>query len=75
MPPRKWEEYQSMLFSRLEPEPRPDGTRSGNIKPARVSVYGAAIVVTGTYAEVPVASLLSQEDVISQLVEPALTEG
>jgi len=74
-PLRKWEEYQSTVFSRLEPEPEPDGTRSGNVKPARASVAGAAIVVTGTYAEVPVASLLSQEDVISQLVEPALSQS
>jgi len=74
-PLKKWEEYQSMVFSRLEPEMRPDGTRSGSIKPGRASVSGAALVYTGTYAEVPVASLLSQEDVVSQLLEPALIQS
>lgn len=72
--PRKWEEYQSIVFSRLEPEGQPDGARSGNTKPGRASISGAAVVFTGTYSEVPVASILSQEDVMSQLVDPALAE-
>lgn len=71
--PRKWEEYQSIVFSRLEPEARNAGIRSGNVKAGKASISGTAIVFTGAYAEVPVASLVSQEDVISQLVQPALT--
>ena len=74
-PLRKWEEYQTIVFWRLGPELRPDGTRSGNIKPGKASVAGAALVYTGTYAEVPVASLLSQEDVVSQLLEPSLVQN
>ena len=70
--PKKWEEYQSAVFYRLQPEARPDETRSGNIKPGQASIGGAAIVFTGSYAEVPVTAIQTQEDVISQLVEPAL---
>jgi hypothetical protein len=70
--PKKWEEYQSAVFYRLVPEARPDEASSGNIRPVQASVGGAAIVVTGSYAEVPVTAIQTQEDVISQLVEPAL---
>jgi len=68
--PKKWEEYQSLVFNRLEPETR--GARSGSVKPGRGSISGAAIVFTGDYEEVPVAEIKTQEDVVSQLIEPAL---
>jgi hypothetical protein len=71
-PPRKWEDYQTTVFNRLEPEDSPGTARSGSIRPGRSSIGGAAIVFTGSYAEVPVTAIQSQEDVISQLVEPAL---
>lgn len=67
---KKWEEYQSIMFNKLEPESR--GTRSGNIKPGRASISGAAIVFTGTYGEVAVVDIESQDDVVSLLIEPAL---
>lgn len=70
--PKKWEEYQTLVFNRLEPEARPASARAGDIKPGRASISGAAIVFTGTYCEVPVTAIETQEDVISQLVEPAL---
>ena len=69
---KKWEDYQSAVFNKLEPEPRPDGARSGNVRPGHVSRGGAAIVFTGRYGEVPVAEIENQEDVVSQLIEPAL---
>lgn len=70
--PRKWEDYQSALFARLEPEGRAEGARSGNVKPDRIVISGATIVFTGSYGEVPVTAIETQEDVVSQLVEPAL---
>ncbi len=70
--PKKWEEYQSHVFNRLEPETR--GARAGNIKPGRAVISGAAIVFTGDFAEVPVAEIETQEDVVSQLIEPALAD-
>ena len=73
-PPRKWEDYQTTLFNRLEPEARPDGARSGDIKTSRASIGGAAVTLGGRYAEVPVTAIETQEDVVSQLVEPALGE-
>ncbi len=69
---RKWEEYQSLVFNRLEPESRE--TRSGNIKAGRAVISGSAIVFTGDYCEVPVAEITNQEDVVSQLIEPALAD-
>ncbi|UCH86639.1 MAG: hypothetical protein JSU97_09015 [Dehalococcoidia bacterium] len=72
--PKKWEDYQSTVFNRLEPVPRPDEATSGDIKPGEVPLSGTAIIFTGRYGEVPIAGLLTQEDVISQLVEPALGE-
>jgi hypothetical protein len=71
-PLRKWEEYQTTVFYRLEPYGRADGVTSGDIKPGRVSFKGSVLLFTGTYVEVPVASLLSQEDMVSQILEPAL---
>jgi hypothetical protein len=71
---KKWEEYQTTVFARLEPEARSAGARAGDIKPGRASISGAAIVFTGTYGEVPVTAIETQEDVISQLVEPALAD-
>ncbi len=68
----KWEDYQSDVFNKLEPEARPDGTRLGDVRPGRVSGGKPAIVVTGSYGEVPVAEIETQEDVVSQLIEPAL---
>jgi hypothetical protein len=70
--PRKWEDYQSTVFNRLEPEAPPDETRAGNIRPGRASISGSAIVFTGRFAEVPVTAIQNEQDVISQLVEPAL---
>lgn len=72
--PKKWEDYQSAVFNRLEPAPRPDGVASGDVKPGEVPLGGTAIVFTGRYGEVPVVELLRQEDVISRLVEPALAD-
>jgi len=73
-PRRKWEEYQTTVFNRLEPEARPDGARSGDIKTGRASIGGAAVTFGGRYAEVPATAIETQEDVVSQLVEPALGE-
>ncbi len=70
--PKKWEDYQSAIFNKLEPEARPEGARSGAVKPGHVSRGGAEIVFTGTYFEVPVAEIENQEDVVSLLIEPAL---
>lgn len=72
--PKKWEEYQSTVFNRLGPEARPDEAGSGNIRPGQASIGGGAIVFTGSYAEVPVTAIQTQQDVVSQLVEPALGE-
>ena len=71
--PKKWEDYQSAVFNKLDPEARPDGARSGAVKPGHVSHGGAAIVFTGSYGEVPVAEIETQAEVVSQLIEPALT--
>ena len=68
--PRKWEEYQSTVFARLEPEPHPAGARSGNTKPGRAVIGGAPIVFTGSFNEVPVTAIQTQDDVVSQLIEP-----
>jgi hypothetical protein len=68
--PRKWEEYQSTVFARLEPEPQPAGARSGNIRPGRAVIGGAPIVFTGSFNEVPVTAIQTQDDVVSQLIEP-----
>jgi len=68
--PRKWEEYQSTVFFRLEPEPHPAGARSGNIQPGRAVIGGAPIVFTGSFNEVPVTAIQTQGDVVSQLIEP-----
>jgi hypothetical protein len=72
--PKKWEEYQTLVLNRLEPEARSTGARAGDVKPGRASIGGAAIVFTGRYGEVPVSAIESQEDIVSQLVEPALAE-
>ena len=69
--PKKWEEYQTLVFNRLEPEVRADGTRSGRIKPGQASI-GGAIRFYGEYGEVPVTALLNQEDVVEQVLKPAL---
>jgi len=71
--PRKWEEYQSMVFARLEPESHADGA-SGDTKAGRVPLSGTAVIYSGRYAEVPVVAIQSEQDVISQLVEPALRD-
>ena len=72
--PRKWEDYQTTVFNRLEPEARPSEARAGNVRPGKASISGSAIVFTGRYAEVPVTAIQNEQDVISQLVEPALAE-
>ena len=72
--PRKWEDYQTMVFNRFEPEARQDETRAGNIRPGRASISGSAIVFTGRYAEVPVTAIQNEQDVVTQLVEPALAD-
>jgi hypothetical protein len=72
--PRKWEEYQNMVFFRLEPDVRSSETRAGNVRPGRASISGSAVVFTGRYAEVPVTAIQNEQDVISQLVEPALAD-
>ena len=69
---KKWEDFQSYVFNKLEPEARPDGTRSGSVRPGRVSRERTSIVFAGSYGEVPVAEIETQEDVVSQLIEPAL---
>lgn len=72
--PRKWEDYQTMVFSRLEPEGRPGEEGAGNIRSGRVPLSGTAIVFTGRFQEVPVTAIQTEEDVISQLIEPALVD-
>jgi len=72
--PRKWEDYQTMVFNRLEPEARSGEARAGNVRPGRASISGSAIVFTGRYAEVPVTAIQNEQDVVSQLVEPALAD-
>jgi hypothetical protein len=68
---RKWEDYQNDALSKLEPERPDDGTRSGAIRPVRVS-KGVSILLTGCYSEVPVVEIQTAQHAVSLLVEPAL---
>jgi hypothetical protein len=69
---RKWEDYQTDVFRKLEPDGQLDGARSGTVKPGTVSKGGTEIVFSGQYAEIPVIDILSQEDALSLIVGPAL---
>jgi hypothetical protein len=69
---KKWEDFQTEVFRKLEREGPPDGAPSGTVKPGTVVRTGTEILFAGQFTEVPVSSLLSQEDAMALLVEPAL---
>lgn len=64
--PKKWEEYQSAVFARLNSDESDE--RTGTLDAGRVVISGSPIVFTGEYLEVPVTSILSPEDVLNQLL-------
>lgn len=72
---RKWEDYQTDVFRRLERDNPLSTSQSGAIKPGRVTKNGAEIVFAGQYTEVPVTELLSPEDAQSKLIQPALASS
>ncbi len=65
---RKWEEYQSMVFGRLEPQSQAL-ERVGRIK-LRAPIAG--ISFGGSYIQVPLAELGNEEDVATRLIKPSL---
>jgi hypothetical protein len=70
---KKWEDYQSQVFARLDPAAADDDTHAGAVQPGRVSLSGEAIVYSGRYVAVPVAGLQTQEDIVVRLLQPALS--
>jgi hypothetical protein len=68
---KKWEDYQTDVFRKLERDGFPGGAPSGTVKSGTVAKGGAEIVFTGQYMEVPVSSILTQEDALALLVVPA----
>jgi hypothetical protein len=68
-PARKWEEYQSSVFDRMMPDVGEGTGSSGLIRPIRFTGGGESVVVTGDFVAVPVASIASQQDVISLLID------
>ena len=73
-PSHKWEDYQSTVFGRLQPGSTDAEATSGSIRPETVTLKGTTVSITGSYAEVPVAQLLTEQDVATQLVAPALND-
>jgi hypothetical protein len=70
--PGNWEDHQTRVLNHVEPDRTGDGASPRTIKSGTVSSKGVAIAYSGAYLEVPVAQILSQEDVLTDLVEPAL---
>jgi hypothetical protein len=69
-PPKKWEDWQTWLFSRLEPDLASGTETIGPIKPVKLASAGVSILATGGFVAVPVTSIMSQQDVVSYLIEP-----
>lgn len=68
-PPKKWEEYQTWVFNRLEPDLTNATASSGPIKPVKYASAGVSVVVMGEFIAVPVTSITSQQDVVSYLID------
>jgi hypothetical protein len=69
-PPKRWEEYQTWVFNRLEPDLASGTESSGPIKPLKYTGAGVSVVVTGRLIVVPVTPILSQQDVVCYLIDP-----
>lgn len=69
---RKWEEYQTEAFKRIEPGPGTEADGRGSIRPFQVTRTRLTVNVTGTYTAVPVTELLNEDDVVRRLVLSAI---
>ena len=67
----KWEEYQSQAFKRLEAEGKAVEGK-GRIASYKVGPSASSISISGEYTSVPLAELLTEQDVMSKVVLPAL---
>jgi hypothetical protein len=74
-PPKKWEEYQTWAFNRLEPEAGISADGSGPIKPVKYAGSGVSVVLTGEFTAVPVTSIMSQQDVVAHLIDVLQVDG
>ena len=69
-PPKRWEEWQTWVFNKLEPDTASGTASSGKIKAIKLVSAGVSVVVTGDFIAVPVTSIMSQQDVVSYLIDP-----
>jgi hypothetical protein len=70
--PSKWEDYQSLVFNRLDSKTQPDDRGQGLIQPGVVTKNSVGVSYAGTYLAVPVADLQREQDAIHRLVHPVL---
>lgn len=68
--PKRWEEYQTWVFNKLEPDLSSGIVNGGSIKPVKFTGGGVSIMVTGQFVAVPVTSIMNQQDVVSYLIAP-----
>ncbi len=68
----RWEDWQTLVFARLESAPDLDGPARGyEARPINPVSLREGLSFTGCYSEVPVGELQTRADVASRIVEPA----